>query len=143
VSKAIIAPIRASGAGQVSAQTGSVDDFAKAEGGALAVEPFHTRVLFVVSHFGFTNYYGEFSGVSGALDFDPKNPSASKLEIQIPVASIHGAGVNPLNKRYTVGFDASAKIKRTEFGVSTYVPLVSDDVDIIISAAFERQSGKL
>src|ERR1700736_2152982 len=28
------------GAGQVSAQTGSVDDFAKAEGGAFAVEPF-------------------------------------------------------------------------------------------------------
>ena len=50
------------------------------------------------------------------------------------------AGVNPFNKRYTVGFDASAKIKRTEFGVSTLAPLISDDVDIIISAAFERQS---
>jgi hypothetical protein len=46
-----------------------------------------------------------------------------------------------LNKHYTMGFDASAKIKRrSEFGVSTLVPLVSDDVDIIISAAFERQS---
>ena len=56
------------------------------------------------------------------------------------VLHFHGAGVNPLNKRYTVGFDASAKIKRTEFGVSTLVPLISDDVDIIISAAFERQS---
>src|SRR6202166_3060991 len=55
-------------------------------------------------------------------------------------AVFHGAGVNPLNKHYTVGFDASAKIKRTEFGVSTWVPLISDDVDIIISAAFERQS---
>jgi polyisoprenoid-binding protein YceI len=184
------------GAGQ-----GSVDDSAKAEGGAFAVEPLHTRVLFGVSHFGFTTYYGEFSGVSGALDLDPKNPSASKLDIRIPAATIrttnaelngelkgekwfdtakypiisfkatkvtmtgpgkadvvgdltlhgttksvvlhavfHGAGVNPLNKHYTVGFDASAKIKRTEFGVSTLVPLISDDVDIIISAAFERQS---
>src|ERR1700737_348040 len=55
-------------------------------------------------------------------------------------AVFHGAGVNPLNKHYTVGFDASAKIKRTEFGVSTLVPLIGDDVDIIISAAFERQS---
>ena len=55
-------------------------------------------------------------------------------------AVFHGAGVNPLNKHYTVGFDASAKIKRTEFGVSALVPLISDDVDIIISAAFERQS---
>jgi polyisoprenoid-binding protein YceI len=41
---------------------------------------------------------------------------------------------------YTVGFDASAKIKRTEFGVSTLMPLISDDVDIFIGAAFERQS---
>jgi polyisoprenoid-binding protein YceI len=201
VTKANIALPRALGAGQVSVQTGSVDDSVRVEGGAFAVEPLHTRVLFGVSHFGFTTYYGEFTGVSGALDLDPKNPSASKLDIRIPVASIsttnavlnselkdeewfdaakypnisfkatkvtvtgpgkadvvgdltlhgttnpvvlhavfHGAGVNPLDKHYTVGFDASAKIKRSEFGVSKYVPLISDDVDIIISAAFERQS---
>ena len=201
MSNAFIAPLPEFVAGEVSAQTGSVDDFAKAEGGALAVEPLHTRVLFCVSHFGFTNYYGEFSGVSGALDLDPKNPSTSKLDIRISAASIsttnaelngelkgeewfdrakypnisfkatkvtmtgpgkadvvgdltlhgttkpvvlhavfHGAGVDPLNKHYTVGFDASARIKRSEFGVSTLVPLISDDVDIIISAAFERQS---
>ena len=167
MTKAIIAPLRALAAGQVSAQTGSVDDFAKAESGAFAVEPLHTRVLFCVSHFGFTNYYGEFSGVSGALEqwFDAvKYPNISFKATKVtmtgpgkadvvgdltlhgttkPVvlhAVFHGAGVNPLNKRYTVGFDASAKIKRTEFGVRTLVPLISDDVDIIISAAFERQS---
>jgi polyisoprenoid-binding protein YceI len=65
VTKAIIAPLRALAAGQVSAQTGSVDDFAKAESGAFAVEPLRTRVLFGVSHFGFATYYGEFTGVSG------------------------------------------------------------------------------
>jgi polyisoprenoid-binding protein YceI len=201
VTMAITALLRTLGAGQVSAKTPSVDDSAKVEGGVFAVEPPHTRVLFGVSHFGFTTYFGEFSGVSGALDLDSENPSASKLDIRIPVAGIgttnaelndelkgekwfdtarypsisftatkvtmtapgngdvvgaltlhgttkpvvlhavfHGAGANPLNKHYTVGFDASAKIKRTEFGVSTYVPLISDDVDIIISAAFERQS---
>ena len=43
MTKAIIALLRALGAGQVSAQTGSVDDSAKAEGGAFAVEPLHTR----------------------------------------------------------------------------------------------------
>jgi alpha/beta hydrolase fold len=42
VTKANIALLRALGAGQVSAQTGSVDDSAKAEGGAFAVEPLHT-----------------------------------------------------------------------------------------------------
>ena len=62
MTKAIIAALRALGAGQVSAQTGSVDDSAKAEGGAFAVEPLHTRVLFSVLHFRFATYYGEFSG---------------------------------------------------------------------------------
>jgi polyisoprenoid-binding protein YceI len=88
VTKAIIAPLRALGRDQVSAQTGAVDDSARAEGGAFAVEPLHTRVLFGVSHFGFTTYYGEFSGVSGELDLDPKNPSTSKLNIRLPVVSI-------------------------------------------------------
>jgi polyisoprenoid-binding protein YceI len=89
VTKAIIALLRASGAGQVSAQTGSVDDSAKAEGGAFAVEPLHTRVLFGVSHFGFTTYYGEFSGVSGALELDPKNhPQASSISESLSLAAI-------------------------------------------------------
>src|ERR1700674_1123564 len=88
VTKANIALLRALGAGQVSAQTGSVDDSAKAEGGAFVGESLPTRVLSGVSHFGFSPYYGEFSGVSGALDLDPKNPSASKLDIRIPAATI-------------------------------------------------------
>ena len=52
MTKANIALLRALGAGQVSAQTGSVDDSAKAEGGAFAVEPLHTRVLFGPQTFG-------------------------------------------------------------------------------------------
>jgi len=52
VTKAIIALLRVLGAGQVSAQTGSVDDSAQAQGGAFAVEPLHTRVLFSGSHPG-------------------------------------------------------------------------------------------
>jgi polyisoprenoid-binding protein YceI len=55
-------------------------------------------------------------------------------------ARYNGAGVNPLSKAYTVGFEVSGKIKRSEFGVSKYVPLVGDDVDLIISAAFEKGS---
>ena len=50
----------------------------------------------------------------------------------------NGAGVNVLDKKYTVGFDATGKIKRSDFGVKTYVPLIGDDLDLIISAAFER-----
>lgn len=50
-----------------------------------------------------------------------------------------GAGVNPLDKRYTVGFEATGAVRRSDFGVKTYVPLVGDDVQLTIAGAFERQ----
>ena len=50
----------------------------------------------------------------------------------------NGAGVNALDKQYTVGFEVRGRIKRSEFGVTKYIPLVGDDVDLIISAAFEQ-----
>jgi polyisoprenoid-binding protein YceI len=56
-------------------------------------------------------------------------------------ARFHGAGVNPLTKAYTVGFDATGKIKRSEFGVGKYVPMVSDEVELILSAPFVKQAG--
>lgn len=55
-------------------------------------------------------------------------------------AKLHGAGVNPLNKKVTVGFDLNGTIKRSDFGVKTYVPMISDETGIEISAAFEKQN---
>ncbi|KAB1073495.1 YceI family protein [Methylobacterium planeticum] len=50
-----------------------------------------------------------------------------------------GAGANPLNQKYTVGFEATGTLKRSEFGVKTYVPLIGDELHLIIAGAFERQ----
>ena len=50
-----------------------------------------------------------------------------------------GAGVNPINKAYTVGFEATGAIKRSDFGVNKYVPLVGDDVNLTIAGAFELE----
>jgi polyisoprenoid-binding protein YceI len=172
---------------------------ADVQAGAYTVEPNHTRVLFAVSHFGFTTYYGEFVGASGALSLDPKNIGKSHLEVTVPVSGIstpsdkltgelkgadwfdaaqfptisfkstaiaptgadtaditgdltmHGvtrqvtlkakfnaAGVSPVDKAYTTGFEVSGHVKRTDFGVSKYAPYIGDDVHLIISAAFEH-----
>ena len=51
-----------------------------------------------------------------------------------------GAGTNPLDKKYTVGFRATGTIRRSDFGVKTYVPLIGDEVELTLSGAFERQS---
>lgn len=50
----------------------------------------------------------------------------------------NGAGNNPVNKHYTSGFEATGTLKRTEFGVKTYAPMIGDDVAIDIDAAFEK-----
>jgi polyisoprenoid-binding protein YceI len=175
---------------------------AAVEAGTYAVEPIHTRILFAVSHMGFTTWYGDFTGASGSLVLDPKQLAATRLEVSVPIASVtttnakldgelkgtnwfdaahfpvarfvsrkvtptgpkradvdgdltlhgvthpvtlhavfDGAGVNPLDKAYTVGFDARGVISRSAFGVTRYVPLVGDRVQLILSAAFERKAN--
>lgn len=172
---------------------------AAVQAGNYTVETTHTRVQFTVSHMGFSDWYGDLTGVTGTLSLDPKAPAAAKVDITIPVSSIsttnatldgelkseawldagkypqirftstgvtptgprtaniagnltfHGvtrpvvlkaaflaSGVNPLSKGYTVGFNATAALKRSDFGVKTYIPLIGDEVTLRISAAFEK-----
>jgi polyisoprenoid-binding protein YceI len=173
---------------------------ATVKAGTYKVESYHTQANFSVSHFGFTNFSGVFSGASGTLVLDPAKPTAAKLDVTIPVQSVQttvavldgmlkgdqwfdsakfpnatftstkvvlsgrnaavisgnltlhgvtkpitlkarfiGAGVNPLDKSFTAGFEATGTIKRSEFGVSTYVPLVGDDVHLALNGAFVLQ----
>ena len=53
-------------------------------------------------------------------------------------AKFNAAGVNPLDGKYTAGFNATAHISRSDYDVKKYVPLIGDNLDIIISAAFEK-----
>ena len=171
-----------------------------AKPGSYKVESYHTQVGFSISHFGFTNYSGLFSGATGTLQLDPAKLGTSKLDISIPVDSVTttvskltdelkgdqwfdtakfpkatfvstqvvptaegatvtgnftlhgitkpvvlhvrfiGAGVNPIDKAYTVGFEATGTIKRSDFGVKTYLPAVGDEVQLNIAGAFEQQA---
>lgn len=173
---------------------------AAVKAGNYKVEPFHTQIGFSISHFGFTNYSGLFSGASGTLQYDPAKPGASSLNVSVPVQSIMttvptltdelkgdkwfdatqfptatfvstqvsatgkgkftvvgnltlhgvtqpvtlqahlvGAGVNPLDKQFTAGFEAVGTIKRSDFGIKQYLPLLGDEVRLTIAGAFELQ----
>jgi polyisoprenoid-binding protein YceI len=168
--------------------------------GTYKVEPYQTQVSFSISHFGFTDFSGLFSGAAGTLQLDPSAASASKLEVSIPVSSIlttvpvlddqlkedqwfdvakypkatftstkvtptgkdsatiagnltlHGvtkpvtlkahligSGTNPLDKSFNVGFEAVGAIKRSDFGIKQYLPLLGDDVTLKIAGAFVLQ----
>ncbi|MFJ5486417.1 YceI family protein [Hansschlegelia beijingensis] len=53
-------------------------------------------------------------------------------------AVFHGVGVNPMNKAETIGFSATGKVKRSDFGLGAFAPVVSDEVDLTIAGAFEK-----
>lgn len=55
-------------------------------------------------------------------------------------ASFAGAGKMPaqMGGKETVGFHAVTTIKRSDFGVSMGIPMVSDEVRLDITAAFEK-----
>ena len=82
-----LAILLASAAVPAGAQSASHDP-AKVEAGTYSVEPNHTQVMFTVSHMGFSNYTGSFTGASGDLTLDPKTASASALKVSVPVASV-------------------------------------------------------
>lgn len=51
---------------------------------------------------------------------------------------LHGAGKSLMGKGQSIGFDGRMAINRSEYGIGG-VPLVSDQVQITIAAAFEQQ----
>ena len=52
-------------------------------------------------------------------------------------AKFYGAGANPMSKKLNIGFSATTRIKRSDFGIM-YSPAVGNDVDLEIHAAFEK-----
>ncbi|RBP07282.1 polyisoprenoid-binding protein YceI [Roseiarcus fermentans] len=52
------------------------------------IDPSHTHVLFMVDHLGFSKMIGLFGDTTGAVAFDPANPAASKLSVDIKTASL-------------------------------------------------------
>ncbi|MBE7216841.1 MAG: YceI family protein [Caulobacteraceae bacterium] len=181
------------------AQPGPADpNPADVRAGAYKVDPNHTQVTFGVSHMGFAQYRGRFSGVEGVLRIDPRRVAVTQLEVTIPTASVSttsdkldgelkspqwldagrfpqmrfrstrvtptgpgrarvegeltlhgvtrpvtlqarfvGAGIDPIDKAYTVGFEATGELSRSAFGVKTYAPLIGDAVTLTLAGAFE------
>jgi polyisoprenoid-binding protein YceI len=53
-------------------------------------------------------------------------------------AKLNKAAPNPFDKRPTVGFSANGSLKRSDFGVATYLPVIGDVVTITIDAEFNH-----
>lgn len=188
-------------AGPALAQTAATRDPNRIEAGGYAVDPMHTQVAFAASHLGFTTFRGRFDAISGTLQFDPKKPAASTVDVTVQAASVdtpvaelndelkgeryldalkfpeitfrstrivvtgphearvtgdftlhgvtrpltldatlHGAGMDPIFGKYTVGFELSGRIRRSDFGMKSDLSLVGDGVDLVISASFQKKT---
>ena len=57
-------------------------------------------------------------------------------------ATLNKAGMQPMLKVPAIGFDSTATIKRSDFGMGAYVPNVSDEVQIRITTEAEAGKGK-
>lgn len=53
--------------------------------------------------------------------------------------SFVGGGTNPFSHKAAIGFHATGKIKRSDFGVSNWIPFASDEVDLTIDAEFGKK----
>ncbi|MFZ5746696.1 MAG: YceI family protein [Pseudomonadota bacterium] len=54
-------------------------------------------------------------------------------------AEFVGAGTNPISKKLNFGFKATGVVKRSAYGMTYAVPVVSDDVKLDINAAFTAE----
>ncbi len=61
---------------------------AAAEAQRYELDPVHTRVMFAVSHAGFSNAIGTVSGSTGELWFDPEDWSSARLQASVPIDRI-------------------------------------------------------
>jgi polyisoprenoid-binding protein YceI len=103
--------------------TGSGPAAAKAE--HFRIDPVHTRVAFQVSHAGFSNPIGSFSGSSGELDFDPDSVAADHVDVRIPIATLNLGDSDWQGKILDATFFDAKKFPEARF-VSTHVEKTGD-----------------
>ncbi len=53
-------------------------------------------------------------------------------------AEFTGAGVNPFNEAKTIGFEGTTTIERSRWGIAGFVPMIGNEVELMITAAFEK-----
>jgi polyisoprenoid-binding protein YceI len=61
---------------------------AQSQGGTYRLDPVHTRVVFAISHAGFSHALGTVSGSTGTLVFDPDDWSSASISVSVPLGRL-------------------------------------------------------
>lgn len=65
-----------------------VPQVASAQPASYALDPVHTRVVFELSHAGYSQAIGTISGSTGTLVFDPADWSTARVSASVPIAKL-------------------------------------------------------
>lgn len=98
--------------------------------GTYNIDPIHTRVIFSVSHLGFSEYTAFFRKAEATLVFDPADPESMMLEAHVDPASVETLYPDP-------AFDFNAIIAGESFLDAKTFP------DITFMSTRVRQTGPL
>jgi polyisoprenoid-binding protein YceI len=55
-------------------------------------------------------------------------------------ATLNKSAPNPFDQKATLGFSATGSLKRSDFGVASFVPIIGDEVRIEIDAEFNQKA---
>lgn len=69
--------------------------------------------------------------MTGTLDF-----LGTKKPLSLDVTFNKALGNHPFKNKPAIGFSAIGSLKRSDFGMNTYIPQIGDNVDLIIEAEF-------
>ncbi|MBD9479515.1 YceI family protein [Pseudoxanthomonas sp. PXM02] len=170
--------------------------FARDTAAEYRLDPVHTRVMFAISHAGFSNAIGTVSGSTGTVVFDPDDWTRARVDVRIPIAradlgdadwnkatlakslldaeghpearfvstrvepvdatharvygdlslrgvtrevvldvTLNAAKRHPMPPfRRTVGFSATTKLSRADFGITAWKSVIGDEVELRIEA---------
>lgn len=203
--KFLIAALLA-GLGQGAFAAGPAETFPPAPAGVYLADPAHTTVAWSLMHSGLSHWTARFVGVEATLDWDPADPAASTLVVEIDPASVRtdfphpeetdfdgmiatnqdflagqpirfvstavavtgeNTGVvvgdltfrgethpatldvvfngsmaeHPFSKEAKVGFSATARFLRSDWGMDILLPLLGDEITLTIETQMAAAEG--
>lgn len=80
--------------------------------------------------------YEETSDSSGRLTGDLSVRGVTKPVILD--VTINSASMNPLNRKEMIGFSATGSLKRSDYGLTAYAPVASDELSLELQVEFEK-----
>ncbi|MET0258285.1 MAG: YceI family protein, partial [Methylobacterium sp.] len=81
-----------------------------------------------------------------STSIEPTSPTTARVNGELTIkgitrvvsfdATFNQAGINPVDKAYSVGFDGRAVIRRSDFGISAFLPILGDEVQLRLEGEF-------